>query len=108
MGLIRLLSKRLAPLFILNLAFLLFFALKFAPQISLIAYKIMLVSLAAWGGYWLDRWLFPYARPHLYAEAIDGDQRLTFTKLGGHLFIAATARRAILIAAVVLAVALGA
>lgn len=29
-------------------------------------YKCHLMSLGGWGGYWLDRALFPYARPHSY------------------------------------------
>lgn len=31
-------------------------------------YKLHLMSLAGWGGYWLDRALFPYDRPHTYLE----------------------------------------
>lgn len=27
-------------------------------------YKAHLMALGGWGGYWLDRALFPYARPH--------------------------------------------
>ena len=36
-----------------------------APQqLSVIVYKGVLLMLAGVGGYWFDRSLFPYARPH--------------------------------------------
>lgn len=56
-------------------------------------YKFSLVALAAWAGYWIDRALFPYSRPHM---------------LRGSDKNAAALRRAVLVAAVVLAIALGA
>lgn len=31
-------------------------------------YKAHLLSLGGWVGYWLDRALFPYDRPHTYLE----------------------------------------
>lgn len=46
-------------------------------QIPVSLYKISLVALAAVSGYWIDRSLFPYARPDLFFElshgAGDGD-----------------------------------
>lgn len=33
-------------------------------QMPVILYKLALVTLAAVLGYWLDRHIFPYARPH--------------------------------------------
>jgi len=44
-----------------------------APQqLPVSLYKLSLVSLAAVVGYWLDRSLFPYARPDAFL-ALDGD-----------------------------------
>lgn len=37
-------------------------------QLPVVLYKVALVSLAVVLGYWLDRALFPYDRPHTYAE----------------------------------------
>lgn len=34
--------------------------------IAVTAYKAHLMALGGWGGYWLDRALFPYDRPHEY------------------------------------------
>lgn len=66
-----------------------------APQqLPVTLYKLSLVCLAAVLGYWIDRSVFPYARPH---EAL--------TKSYCHFY---QVRRAILMAAVILAIALGA
>lgn len=56
-------------------------------------YKAHLMALGGWGGYWLDRALFPYARPHL-VEAQDFDNVML--------------RRAIIVAACLVCVGLGA
>lgn len=56
-------------------------------------YKFSLVALAAWAGYWIDRTLFPYSRPH----SLTGNDR-NFASI----------RRAIIVAAIVHAIALGA
>ena len=64
-----------------------------SPQkVGLVIYKLNLVTIAAALGYWLDRGAFPYARPDQVAEA---------------LMPAAMIRRAVIMAAVVLAMALG-
>ncbi|WP_211452596.1 putative holin [Collimonas antrihumi] len=36
--------------------------------LSISFYKAHLLSLGGWGGYWIDRAVFPYARPHVYLE----------------------------------------
>jgi hypothetical protein len=41
-------------------------------QVPVSLYKLSLVTLAAVVGYWLDRSLFPYARPHELFGSIDG------------------------------------
>ncbi|EFH3410627.1 putative holin [Escherichia coli] len=66
-------------------------------QVPVVGYKLSLISLAAVLGYWLDRSLFPYARPnHFYLT--EGEQLL---------FAASMLRRAVIVAAVCLAVAMG-
>jgi hypothetical protein len=62
-------------------------------QLGVTLYKLSLVSLAAVAGYWIDRSLFPYARP---------DQ------VGCNHLNAAMLRRAVVIAACVVGVSLGA
>lgn len=70
----------------------------FAPhQLPVTAYKLSLVSLAAIVGYWLDRSLFPYARPDNDSIMVN-DSRFAF----------AMQRRAIIIAACIVGVSLGA
>lgn len=84
-------------------------------QLPVAAYKLSLISLAAVVAYWLDRSLFPYARPDSYLERdwrhgtgepeFDADYRV----VPGYMqaFCAAMLRRAIVVAGVVLAVAMG-
>lgn len=65
-----------------------------APQqLGVTAYKLSLITSAAWVGYWIDRGLFPYARPDKGQDYLMGE---------------AMHRRAIIIAACVVGVALGA
>lgn len=66
-------------------------------QLPVVIYKLSLISLAALLGYWLDRSLFPYARPN-YFQMDKNEQQL---------FAAAMLRRAVIVAAVCLAVAMG-
>lgn len=84
-------------------------------QLPVVAYKLSLISLAVVAAYWLDRSLYPYARPDSYLETnwrhgsdepdFDADYRI----VPGYqwAFCAAMLRRAIIVGAVVLAVALG-
>jgi hypothetical protein len=62
-------------------------------QLTVTLYKISLVSLAAVLGYWIDRAVFPYARPH--------NCRIDHRE-------ASMIRRVILMAAIIIAIALGA
>lgn len=66
-----------------------------APQqVPVTVYKLSLVALAAVAGYWIDRSLFPYARPDLFFELRHGAEQApretTFTSLGGVLNFAET------------------
>lgn len=68
-----------------------------APQqLPVSLYKLSLVALAAVVGYWIDRSIFPYARPDAFA--------LFDTKL----MAAAMVRRAIVVGCAMLAMGLGA
>ncbi len=68
----------------------------FAPQqLPVTLYKLSLVSLAAVVGYWIDRSMFPYARPDELA-------------LTDHQVSAAFLRRAFIVGACIVGVSLGA
>ena len=97
-----------------------------APQqLPVSIYKLSLVSMAAVAGYWIDRSLFPYARPDgqlarellekdLPTEAIDcgTDDACALAEAvdctSVHLLIGAMLRRALIVSAAMLAVSLGA
>ncbi|WYX30225.1 putative holin [Achromobacter denitrificans] len=88
---------------------------RFPQQVPVVIYKLNLVSLAAAGGYWIDRALFPYGRPDGYllrdwrCGPCIGTHRVDYPIADGyhHLFMVATIRRAVITAAVIVAVALG-
>jgi Putative 2/3 transmembrane domain holin len=72
-------------------------------------YKAHLMALGGWGGYWLDRALFPYARPHTAFDAAaqcpdDADANTAFVAEAA----LSTLRRAIIVAACLVCVGLGA
>lgn len=97
-----------------------------APQqLPVSLYKLSLVSLASVVGYWLDRSLFPYARPDMFlvwrgqeAEtttvAVCDQEDITCTLAVepdegmALLFAAAMVRRALIVAAAMVAMGLGA
>lgn len=100
---------------LLAAALLIGIAMVSAQQLPVVLYKASLITLAAVLGYWLDRALFPYARPDGY---LSKDWRLgTFEPegdvdypvvLGYHgVYRTAQLRRAIVVGAVVLAAAVG-
>lgn len=69
-----------------------------APQqLGVTAYKLSLIALAAFAGYWIDRAAFPYARP----------DDLSIEKSEAR-FAYAMQRRAIIMAACILGVSIGA
>lgn len=81
-------------------------------QLPVTLYKLSLITTAAWLGYWLDRRLFPYARPgcliQLYASPGGPGTVPALTEAQARVFAAAMQRRALIIAAVVIGVGLGA
>lgn len=69
-----------------------------APQqIPVTVWKLTIVTLGGLVGYWLDRHLFPYARPHTFL------QEPVFHR---HAFCMAMLRRAIIVGASIIAFAL--
>ncbi|EBA9761049.1 hypothetical protein CFJ40_02100 [Salmonella enterica] len=79
-------------------------------QLPVVIYKLALISLAAVLGYWLDRSLFPKARPGQFQRHTPQLMNLGRypVETGCHLVFAATLiRRAVIVAAVCLAVAMG-
>lgn len=70
----------------------------FPQQAGVYAQKILFVTAAAVLGYWIDRVAFYYARPADSDGRINGDEKS---------FNTATLRRAIIMAAAMLAVAIG-
>lgn len=90
-----------------------------APQqLPVSLYKLSLVTLAAVVGYWLDRSLFPYARPDFFfadddlfkagPEGMSRVQGCTVDDSLGRLMSAAMLRRAIIVGCAMLAMGLGA
>lgn len=86
--------------------------------VAVTLYKAHLLAFGGWGGYWLDRALFPYNRPHTYLtdEAIDSfdggpehdESYITGPQLSPNEFGTAMVRRAIIVAACLVCVGLGA
>lgn len=79
------------------------------------AYKVHLMALGGWGGYWLDRALFPYDRPHQYLlPDVDPADETPDELVCGQLAVATNQfafsmlRRAIIVAACLICVGLGA
>lgn len=84
-------------------------------QLPVVLYKATLIALAAVLGYWLDRVLFPYARPDGYlvkdwrrgTTEPTGDADFPVVPAYMAIFCHAMMRRAVVMAAVVIGVALG-
>lgn len=81
--------------------------------LAVTVYKAHLMALGGWGGYWLDRALFPYSRPHEYLMAEDASEELVQGEFIGELvdsssFSQSMLRRAIVVAACLICVGLGA
>lgn len=73
-----------------------------APQqLPVSLYKLSLVSMAGVGGYWLDRSLFPYARPDAFLNSPATDR-------AAMIFAASMLRRAVVVGCAMLAIGLGA
>ena len=94
-------------------------------QLPVSLYKLSLVTLAAVIGYWLDRSIFPYARPDalMCSSMLDGepepgptlvfgdetaDQELAVERTESLVFGLAMLRRAVIVGCAMLAMGLGA
>lgn len=84
-------------------------------------YKAHLMSLGGWGGYWLDRALFPYARPHEYLlleefasqgvserDKVPNAEPVDLWEAGTSAYPMTMMRRAVIVAACLICVGLGA
>lgn len=94
----------------------------FPQQLSVSLYKLSLVTTAGVLGYWLDRSLFPYARPDSFIIRIDpredscdmdmdGDCKLIPWEVihgDGFVFALSMLRRAVIVGCAMLAMGLGA
>ena len=96
--------------------------LLYPHQLPVSLYKLSLVTMAGVAGYWLDRALFPYARPDSFIVKItpdeeacdidlDGDCKLIPWEVidgDGFVFAMAMLRRAIIVGCAMMAIGLGA
>lgn len=83
-------------------------------------YKAHLLALAGWGGYWLDRALFPYGRPHEYLKldelslspegqaALQGADGAEWLNVSTTAYPMSMMRRAVIVAGCLVCVGLGA
>lgn len=85
---------RLSAWALVALALLAVLAVLAPAQLPVVLYKLTLVSLGVVLAYWLDRALYPYARPH---DLIDDDWIMSLACL----------RRALIVLACVLGLTLG-
>lgn len=103
---------RMAPWLAVSIVLALVVALIAPQQLPVSLYKLSLITSAAWAGYWIDRGLFPYARPDRFIAwcASPGAPGcgLAITLEQAIAFAAAMLRRAVLIASAMIGVALGA
>ena len=85
-------------------------------QLPVAGYKLALVTMAAYLGYWIDRWCFPYARPDSFLVAADwradakpAQDQANHPVVAGceQIFAAAMLRRALVMLGAMLAVGLG-
>lgn len=86
--------------------------------VAVTAYKAHLMALGGWGGYWLDRALFPYDRPHRYLDedpdpepehpAVEFGESICTGLITTSQYGYAMLRRAIIVAACLVCAGLGA
>lgn len=108
-----LISSRMSATFWISVVLTLAIAV-FAPQqLQISLYKLSLITTAAWVAYWIDRALFPYARPDRFLPLPDDTSSasapgLSITREQAIAFSASLLRRALIISAAMIGVALGA
>lgn len=83
--------------------------LLFAPQqIPVTLYKLSLITLAALVGFWIDRLIFPYARPDQVLQTIPHSVGAPIIGNRDTVYAACMIRRALIICFAMLAMGLGA
>lgn len=112
-------SPRMFGWLLLAVALVVLIAIISPQQLPVALYKLGLITLAGVVGYWLDRALFPYSRPDFYLLRINWKQRLKDegeVDFGADvpvdaahqlIFAAAMIRRALIVGACILGVAMG-
>jgi hypothetical protein len=92
----------------------------YPQQLTVSLYKLSLVTMAAVVGYWLDRALFPYARPGSFVDKMepdfdaakeldDGSLNIPWeVDVNGYLMAMCMLRRAVIVGCAMLAIGLGA
>lgn len=100
---------RLSGWLLVAVALLVGIAVLHPQQMGVVLYKAALVTLAAVLGYWIDRRLFPYARPHRFMshytqQNADADKR-AFSLTTPVVLI--QLRRAVIVLACILGLTLG-
>lgn len=110
---------RLWPLVLISLGLLAAVAVVAPGNLPVVVYKLALVSVSGCAGYWLDRALFPHARPHMLlppqTEGPISHRAILAVEEGGKrteygwglLGAAAMIRRAIVVAAAMIGVTMG-
>lgn len=104
---------RLTSFLVLALILIGFIAAVSPVQLPVVVYKLSLISLAAVAGYWLDRALFPYARPDIYLVSnwrcgpCTLPIRYPVVPEYKYEFMVACLRRAVIVLAVIIGVATG-
>lgn len=106
-------TPRLSGWLIATFLLLLAIVLLAPQQLPVSLYKLSLVSMAGVAGYWLDRSLFPYARPDTwlvkpFSPGAPYVPDYAIQPGSEIVFAAAMLRRAIIVGAAMLAIGLGA
>jgi hypothetical protein len=102
---------RMAGWLLISLVLTIIIAITAPQQLLVSLYKLSLITSAAWVAYWIDRSLFPYARPDAFLDQqhpVGNNPELHIVKTELSAFGVAQLRRALIIAAAMIAVALGA
>lgn len=101
---------RLADWMLITIGLLLAIAIIQPQQLSVVLYKSALVTLGGVIGYWIDRRLFPYARPHRALDqqrsaAQAGDEEVAISQ--GFFAAFSMLRRSVIVLACILGLTLG-
>lgn len=118
MTMLMVLLPRVLTLLIIAVALLIGLFLVAPHQLPVALYKLSLISLGALAGYWIDRIIFPYARPDSFLVDDWRSVKLAefgavgavdYPVVGGYqqVYAAAMIRRALIVMTVAIGVALG-